>query len=117
MMSKVPIILGEKPKLTIHTSPIGGIYSLAQINWRVEFYASRGSVYIDKDSAERVDDDTYVVRVDTSKTGVGELFGILYPSIPDAQVEGGYYVPPVPFDPQERIVSPYYLSTDGMSDS
>lgn len=114
-MSKVPIILGEKPKLTISTPPIAGAYTLGDINWRVEFYASRGSVYIDKADATKVDDNTYIVRVDTSKTGTGKLYGILYPSIPDREMPAGYYAPPVPFDPDERVVSPYYMS-DGLSD-
>lgn len=114
------IIMGDKPKLTIHTSPIGGVYHLADIDWRVEFYASRGSVVITKNQAVKVDDDTYTVRVDTLKIGTGKLYGILYPSIPDSEVEGGYYVPPVPFVPtapdgtQETIVSPYNIYNDGM---
>lgn len=114
MSSKKPIILGDKPKLTIHTSPIGDVYHLADIDWRVEYYASRGSFVITKDKAVKIDDDTYAVRVDTNKTGVGKLCGILYPSIPDSEVEGGYYKPPVPFDTGEEIISPYNIVNDGV---
>lgn len=119
MSNYKPIVLGERPKLSITMSPIADAYSLAAIDWRVEFYASRGSVVITKEEAEQIDDNTYTVRVDTNKTGTGKLCGILYPSIPDSEIEEGYYAPPVPFVPtapdgtQEVIVSPYYLS-DGM---
>lgn len=118
-MSKKPIILGEKPKLTIYTSPIGDVYHLADIDWRVEFYASHGSFVIAKDQAEQTDDNTYAVRVDTKRIGTGKLYGILYLRIPDNNEKDGYYEQPVPFVPtaadgtQEVIVSPYYLS-DGM---
>lgn len=119
MSNYKPIVLGERPKLSITMSPIADAYSLAAIDWRVEFYASRGSVVITKEEAEQIDDNTYAVRVDTEKIGTGKLYGVLYPCIPDSNEESGYYAPPVPFTPraadgtQEVIVSPYYLS-DGM---
>lgn len=88
---------------------------MSSIDWHVEFYASRGSVRIEKAQCEKEDENTYVARVDTSRTGTGKLCGILYPKIPDSSVENGLYTPPVPFDTGEIVVSPYYLS-DGMRD-
>lgn len=114
MSNKYPIILGDKPKISISATEIAGRYTLANIDWSVEFYASRGSVVIEKKNATKVDDNTYTVRVDTNKTGTGKLGGILYPSIPDSEIEGGYYVPPVPFDTGEEVVTPYYLSGNGL---
>lgn len=120
MSNKKPIILGDKPMLTISTPPILGMYPLSDIDWRVEFFASQGSVTIHKNEAVKVDDNTYTVRVDTFRTGTGKLRGILYPSIPDDDVPGGCYTPPVPFaiknedGVDEMIVSPYYMG-DGLS--
>lgn len=113
MSNYKPIVLGERPKLSITMSPIADAYSLAAIDWRVEFYASRGSVVITKEQAERIDDNTYAVRVDTLRTGTGKLCGILFPCIPDNNMPEGYYAPPVPFDTAETIVSPYWMK-DGL---
>ena len=114
MSNKKPIIQGEKPTISISTPEIAGRYTLDNIDWRVEFYASRGSVIIEKKNATKVDDNTYTVRVDTLKTGTGKLVGILYPAIPDNDEPGGVYRPPVPFDTGEEVVTPYYLSENGV---
>lgn len=106
-MDKKPIIAGEIPRLKIEMSPIGN-YHLANIEWSVEFSASRGKVVITKQNAEMLTEDSYAVRVDTTNIGTGKLYGILYPSIPDPDVEGGIYTPPVPFDPDETVVPKNY---------
>lgn len=108
-----PIILGEKPKIAVKMARINDIYTLSSLSWRVEFCASKGTLIMDKTEAEQVDEDTYTLRVDTAQIGTGKLTGVLYPCIPDSEVEGGYYCPPVPFDTGKTIVSPYYLS-DGL---
>lgn len=109
-----PIILGDKPKMFVKMSPLAGEYTLSSIEWSVTFYASRGELTIAKSAATKIDDDTYSVRVDTSKVGVGKLYGILYPRIPDSEVDEGFYVPPVPFDTGEEIVSPYNIVSYGL---
>lgn len=86
-MDKKPIIAGEIPRLKIEMSPIGN-YHLANIEWSVEFSASRGKVIITKQNAEMLTEDSYAVRVDTTNIGTGKLYGILYPSIPDPDVGG-----------------------------
>lgn len=111
-MSKRPIYKDEKPKLSLRMSPIGN-YHLADIDWDVEFYVSTRRVTIPKAACEMLDADTYAVRVDTSKLAVGTLRGILYPQIPDPDVEGGIYIPPVPFETGEPIVDKYQRE-DGM---
>jgi hypothetical protein len=114
MSNKKPIILGDMPKISISATDIAGRHTLASIDWQVEFYASRGSAVIEKKNATKVDENTYTVRVDTLKTGTGKLCGILYPAIPDYDVPGGVYRPPVPFDTGEEVVTPYYLSENGL---
>lgn len=108
MANDRPLISGEIPTILIKMSPTGA-YHLAYINWRVEFYASKGKIVIDKSKAKKKDDNSYYVRVDTTNLGYGELFGILYPSIPDSEVEGGVYVPPIPFRTGERIKEKYHM--------
>lgn len=103
MEKKKPIVSGEIPTLKIEMTPMGN-YRLANIDWYVEFSASRGKVVIEKRNAVMLDENSYTVRVNTANIGTGKLYGILYPSIPDPDVEGGIYTPPVPFDPDETIV-------------
>ena len=113
MSDKKPIISGEKPKIIITMEPIAGKHTLDSLNWRVEFFASRGRVSISKSEGEREDENSYAVRVDTLKIGTGPMYGILYPDIPDGDMKDGIYTPPIPFDPEEIIVSPYYMR-DGL---
>ncbi|MEE1069837.1 MAG: hypothetical protein U0K81_05110 [Paludibacteraceae bacterium] len=106
MAKKTPLISGQIPTILVKMSPIGD-YHLADINWQVEFYASRGKVVIEKAKAKKIDEDSYTVRVDTTNIGLGELHGILYPSIPDLDMEDGVYTPPIPFETEEIIVDKY----------
>lgn len=112
MAAEIPIIKGEIPKLMFKMKPIG-TYHLANIDFEVEFYVSIRRVIIPKSECEMLDADTYAARVDTSKLAVGMLRGILYPQIPDPEVEGGIYIPPVPFETGEPIVDKYQ-HRDGM---
>lgn len=106
MSANKPIILGEIPKLAIKMQPIGN-YNLSNIDWEVEFYVSIRHVVIPKSECEKIDNDTYSARVDTSMLSTGTLRGILYPHIPDPEVESGIYIPPVPFETCEVIVNKY----------
>lgn len=106
MAKNEPLISGQIPTMTVKMSPIGD-YHLADIDWRVEYYASKGKVVIPKSKAKQIDEDTYSVRVDTKNIGLGEMLGILYPSIPDPEVEGGVYEPPIPFKTNEVIKDKY----------
>lgn len=113
MTDKKPIIAGEKPKITITMEPISATHTLDTIDWCVEYFASRGRITIAKRECERVDENSYAMRVDTTKLGIGPLLGILYPNIPDSDMESGVYTPPVPFDTGEIIATPYYMR-DGL---
>ena len=106
MEKKKPIVSGEIPKLKIEMTPVGN-YHLANIDWYVEFSASRGKVVIEKRNAVMLDENSYAVRVNTANIGIGKLRAVLYPSIPDPDTESGIYTPPVPFETGEVIVSKY----------
>lgn len=103
MTTNKPIIFGEIPKFAIKMSPVEN-FNLSNIDWSVEFYVSIRRVVIPKSECEEIDQDTYSVRVDTSLLSPGVLRGVLYPQIPDADIEGGIYMPPVPFETGEVIV-------------
>lgn len=106
-MSKY-IPAGTKQPFSITMDPIGE-YRLSNIDWRVEYFASMGSVIIAKSDAikDEDSDDRYIVTVDTSDIGVGALNAILYPQVPDANSQSGYRELIVPFTTGEEIVDKY----------
>lgn len=106
-MSKY-IPAGTKQPFSIAMEPIGD-YRLSNIEWRVEYFASMGSVVIAKSDALKDSDDRYIVTVDTSDIGVGVLNAILYPQVPDANSQSGYRELIVPFATGEEIVDKYDL--------
>lgn len=97
---------GTKQSFSITMEPIGE-YRLSNIEWRVEYFASMGSVVIAKSDAVKDSDDRYFVTVDTSDIGVGALNAILYPQVPDANSQSGYNELIVPFTTGEEIVDKY----------
>lgn len=97
---------GGKQEFFVAMEPIGD-YHLSNIDWRVEYFASLGSVVIAKSDAVKDSDDKYFVTVDTSDIGMGKLNGILYPLIPDANSQSGYNELIVPFTTGEEIVDKY----------
>lgn len=107
---------GTLQDMTVRMDAIGN-YHLADIDWRVEYFASLGSSSIKKDEATKVDEDTYIVRVDTGATGTGVLRGILYPLIPDERGEDGVKELIVPFDTGEEVVSKYDDRLYGVQDN
>lgn len=104
-MSKY-IPAGTKQPFSIAMEPIGE-YRLSNIEWRVEYFASMGSVVIAKSDAIKDSDDRYIVTVDTSDIGVGALNAILYPRVPDVSSQSGYSELIVPFTTGEEIVDKY----------
>lgn len=104
---------GQLQDMTVNMEPIGK-YHLADIDWRVEYFASLGSSIIKKTEATKVDENTYIVTVDTGATGTGELRGILYPLVP---AERGYKELLLPFSTGEEVVSKYDERLYGVRDN
>lgn len=104
---------GQLQDMTVNMEPIGE-YHLADIDWRVEYFASLGSSIIKNTEATKVDEDTYIVTVDTGATGPGELRGILYALVPD---ERGYKELLLPFSTGEEVVSKYDERLYGVQDN
>lgn len=104
MEQKQPIFLGDIPTFEVGMDPIGELH-LADVDWRVVYYTRNGKYEIPRSKATKVDDDTFLVDLPTVKVGVGKLLGVLFPKIPTSKTEEGFYEPPIPFDPDETIIS------------
>lgn len=83
-------VKGTKFKLNINMSPIDG-YHLADVEWNALIFTEQGlkSLAVDKKEAIYIDDDNYVVCVDTSLVGAGEYYVTLTAYIPDTDFDDG----------------------------
>jgi hypothetical protein len=84
MATKNDIFLGTELKLNIHIEPIGDM-SMDDYNFDVEVYCSPKKVITAaKNEMKRVDEDNYIVLVDTDVVGTGDLKCRITAYIPDA---------------------------------
>lgn len=83
-------VKGTKFKLNINMTPIDG-YNLASVNWDVMVFTETGhrSITISKDEATKVDDDNYIVKVDSAICGAGKYYVTLTAYIPDSDFNDG----------------------------
>lgn len=78
------IFLGTELKLNVNIQPIDDL-SMADYDFKVEVYVSPNkSVIIEKDNAIKVDDDNYLILVDTNEIGAGSVKCKVTALIPDA---------------------------------
>ncbi len=82
--------LGTVLKINIHMEELDG-YHLADVDFHVKVSSVRTKKYvtIQKSSAIRIDDDNYIVVVDSLSLGLGRYYLTLYAQIPDIDVDGG----------------------------
>lgn len=82
--------VGTKFKLNVTMEPVDGKYHLSNVDWEAEVYTKIGrSQIINKDNARRVDDDNYIIVVDSAIGGAGLYYLTLTAYIPDSDCEGG----------------------------
>ena len=82
-------VKGTEFKLNLHMQKCDG-YSLKDVDFYVEVFTDRGGlVKIDKSECKEVDEDNFLVGVDSSKTGVGKYFVRLTAYIPDGDFPDG----------------------------
>ncbi len=75
--------IGTDLKLNIHIDPIGEI-TMDDYDFEVEMYCSLGkSIIIPKSAAKRVDENNYMVVVETGKIGAGDLKCKVTAHVPD----------------------------------
>lgn len=86
---KTNIFIGTELKLNIHIEPIGSL-SMSDYDWEADVYCSAKSVLnIKKEQAVQVDDNNYILLVDTEKLGAGRVKCKIAAYIPDEDFEDG----------------------------
>lgn len=69
-------------------------YSLQDVDFYAEVFAETGfkTVKIEKETAKRVDNDNYIILVDTALIGAGKYYVRLTAHIPDPRFDKGYRI-------------------------
>lgn len=82
--------IGTGLKFNVSMNPIDG-YHLANVDFKVEVFSSMGgkTMSIPKSNAMRMDDDNYIICVDSAEIGLGKYYLTLFAYIPDADFPSG----------------------------
>lgn len=81
------IILGTEIKLNIHIEPIDGL-SMAEYDFKVDVFTTPSRrITITKEEAKRVDADNYLILLNTSAIGLGNLKCEVTAYIPDGDFD------------------------------
>lgn len=87
MEEKTIIFLGTELKLNINIAPIGGV-NMDIFDFAVELYCNPArSQIITKDDAIRIDEDNYMVVVNTDIVGTGDLKAKITARVPDGDLD------------------------------
>jgi hypothetical protein len=82
--------LGTELKLNIHIAPLDGM-TLDSYDYTTEVYCTPNQrIVVAKKDTIRVDNENYIVRVDTNIIGVGRLVCRIIAQIPDGDFTDGY---------------------------
>lgn len=83
--------VGTELKINLHMEPMGE-YRLSNVEFTATVFSAetRERVVIDKASALAVDDDNYILIVDSSIVGIGRYFVTLCAYIPDVDMPSGF---------------------------
>lgn len=83
-------VVGTKFKLIIKMEPIGS-YHLADLDWEAKIFVENGnkSAMVTKADARQVDQDSYIIPVDSRVVGPGKYFLTLSALIPDGDFPDG----------------------------
>ena len=88
--NEIYVELGTELKLNIHIDPIDGI-TIDNYDYTTEVYCTpRKNIIVPKSETIRVDDENYIVRVDTNLIGVGKIVCRVEAEIPDGDFDDGY---------------------------
>lgn len=83
------VVVGTKKKLALHIEPMGNI-TMADYNFVVEYFCSEMKVErVIKDDMLKVDDEHYIIRIDTAKVGCGRLKCRVIAYLPDSDFDDG----------------------------
>lgn len=77
-------VKGTKFKVNLNMTPIDGVH-LADVDWDVRVFTDSGSKSqsVKKDEATKIDDDNYIIPIDSAICGSGTYFLTLSINIPD----------------------------------
>lgn len=81
---------GTEFKLNINMTPING-NNMASIEWEALVFTETGhkSLTVRKNDAVKVDENNYIIRVDSSVCGAGKYYVTLTAYIPDSDFPDG----------------------------
>lgn len=89
LKDEIYIELGTEVKLNIHIEPIDGV-DIDDYDYITEVYCHpKKSIVIQKSDTMRVDNENYVVRIDTNVLGVGKIICKVTAYIPDGDFPDG----------------------------
>ena len=84
------LILGSERKFELYISPLGNIHA-SQYDFTVKVFTnSAHSLQLSKDDCIMVDDDTFLVPVDTNVIGLGTINFEVTAFVPDGDFEDGF---------------------------
>lgn len=96
--------VGTELKLNVNIEPMGDI-TMDDYDFLVEAYCSiKRVVSIPKASSIRIDENNYVVRVDTAETGAGDLKCRITAYIPDSDFADGFRTEVIGFDTGINVI-------------
>lgn len=83
-------VKGTEFKLNVNMTPIDG-HHMADVGWEAMVFTetSYRSITISKNDAIKVDEDNYIIKVDSAVCGAGRYFVTLTAYIPDQDFEDG----------------------------
>lgn len=81
-------LTGTELKINLHMEPMGEIH-LSGCEFSLQAYATGRGYEIRKEQCIQVDDDNYIVLVDTAKTGAGAIKLKMTIDLPDADFNDG----------------------------
>lgn len=84
-------VKGTEFKLNINMTPMEG-HSLSSVEWEAMVFTEAGfkTITIKKSDAAKVDDDNYIIKVDSSVCGAGRYYVTLTAYIPDSDFIDGF---------------------------
>lgn len=82
-------ILGTEKKFELYLQPFGSVHA-SQYDFTVKVYSNTTrNILLSKDECIMVDDDTFVVTVDTNQIGLGNIVFEVTAFVPDGDFEDG----------------------------
>ena len=83
-------VKGTEFKVNINMTPIDGFH-MADVGWEAMVFTetSHKNITIKKDEAIKVDEDNYIIKVDSAILGAGKYYVTLTAYLPDADFDDG----------------------------